>query len=147
MGAPDGLVAALASDLARITYRQLDHWARQGWVRPSVDPGEGRSGRRRYAASDVERMALLRHLAKSGVNMTVAGPVVAAFQIPSRDVVVQWGPVGHDAAALRVIEASDLRDEVTAEGAWVTFDPAAIRARLAGPVAPEQAAATGRRTA
>src|SRR3954453_5708093 len=51
-----GISALDAATLARITYRQLDHWARQGWVRPSLDPGTGRSGRRRYASEDVVRL-------------------------------------------------------------------------------------------
>jgi DNA-binding transcriptional MerR regulator len=144
---PAGLAAALASELAQITYRQLDHWARQGWVRPSVDPGEGRAGRRRYSSGDVERMALLRHLAKSGVNMSVAGPLVAGFGIPVGDVLVQWGPAGQASPTLRVVPAADLRHQATAEGAWVTFDPRAIRARLADSPTADPAAAPERRTA
>jgi hypothetical protein len=133
---PSGIAATTAHQLARITYRQLDHWARQGWVRPSVDPGEGRSGKRLYSAGDVERMCLLRHLAKSRVNMTVAGPLVADFGVPAGDVLVQWGPVGDHEAGLRIVPASELRGQASAEGAWVTFDPAEIRSRLAeGPTA------------
>jgi len=144
---PAGLAASVASELAQITYRQLDHWARQGWVRPSVDPGEGRAGRRRYSSGDIERMALLRHLAKSGVNMSVAGPLVAPFRIPAGDVLIQWGPTGQASPTLRVVAVADLRRQVTAEGCWVPFDPRAIRARLADSLASDRAAATERRTA
>ena len=71
--------------------RQCDHWARRGWVRPSVDPGVGRSGRRLYAASDVVRLDLLRHLAEAKVNTAVAGPMVARLSVPEDDVRILWG--------------------------------------------------------
>src|SRR3954447_985281 len=89
-----GISALDAHALAGITYRQLDHWARQGWVRPSIDAGEGRSGRRLYSATDVVRLDLLRHLAVSRVNAAVAGPHVAELDVPMQDVRVLWGPVG-----------------------------------------------------
>lgn len=132
---PTGIVAADAHGLAGISYRQLDHWARQGWVTPSVDPGEGRSGRRRYSADDVVRLDLLRHLAVSKVNPAAAGPLVARSDVPAGDVRFVWGPVGAkdaDAIGLRVVPAGEALDAVTAAGAWVVYDPAAVRARLAG---------------
>src|SRR4051812_29488125 len=89
-----GISALDAHTLARITYRQLDHWARQGWVRPSLDPGTGRSGRRRYTTEDVVRLDLLRHLAQSRVNAAQAAPQVATFRVPEGDVRILWGPVG-----------------------------------------------------
>src|SRR3954454_21358230 len=80
-----GISALDAHTAAGITYRQLDHWARQGWVTPSIDPGKGRSGRREYSVDDVVRLDLLRHLAQSKVNTAVAGPHVAAFEVPAGD--------------------------------------------------------------
>ncbi len=105
-GIRGGIVAADAHGLAGISYRQLDHWARQGWVTPSVDAGEGRSGRRRYSADDVVRLDLLRHLAVSQVNPAVAGPLVGACEVPAGDVRIVWGPVGAkdpDQVGLRVV--------------------------------------------
>ena len=136
---PDGIVAADAHGLAGISYRQLDHWARQGWVTPSVDQGEGRSGRRRYSADDVVRLDLLRHLAVSKVNPAAAGPLVARCEVPAGDVRFVWGPVGSkdaDRIGLRVVPAGEALDAVEASGAWVVYNPAAVRARLAGAVAP-----------
>ncbi|HMQ25687.1 MAG TPA: MerR family transcriptional regulator [Acidimicrobiales bacterium] len=139
----EGIVAADAHGLAGISYRQLDHWARQGWVTPSVDPGEGRSGRRRYSADDVVRLDLLRHLAVSKVNPAAAGPLVARCDVPAGDVRFVWGPVGAkdaDAIGLRVVPAGEALDAVTAAGAWVVYDPAAVRARMRGTVPPAVAA-------
>lgn len=142
---PPGIVAADAHGLAGISYRQLDHWARQGWVTPSVDPGEGRSGRRRYSADDVVRLDLLRHLAVSKVNPAAAGPLVARCDVPAGDVRFVWGPVGAkdpDAIGLRVVPAGEALDAVTAAGAWVVYDPAGVRARLAGATRPAAEPAT-----
>ena len=151
MGAPAGIVAGDAHELAGISYRQLDHWARQGWVTPSVDAGEGRSGRRRYSADDVVRLDLLRHLAMSRVNPAVAGPLVGDCELPSGDVRIVWGPVGAkdpDQIGLRVVPADDALAAIEAGGAWVVYNPAPLRARLAGsPAAATAASATTARTA
>lgn len=129
-----GIVAGDAHILAGITYRQLDHWARQGWVRPSLDSGEGRSGRRRYAPGDVVRLDLLRHLAESKVNTAMAGPVVAGFEVCDGDVRVLWGPVGSkkpNEPGLRAVTGPEALDRLEEGGAWVVYNPAAVRARIA----------------
>lgn len=134
-GIRGGIVAADAHGLAGISYRQLDHWARQGWVTPSVDAGEGRSGRRRYSADDVVRLDLLRHLAVSRVNPAVAGPLVAACEVPAGDVRIVWGPVGAkdpDHVGLRVVPAAGALAAVETFGAWVVYNPTPLRDRLAG---------------
>ena len=133
--------AADAHTLAGISYRQLDHWARQGWVTPSVDAGEGRSGRRLYTQDDVVRLSLLRHLAQSKVNPAVAGPQVAACEIPSGDIRFVWGPVANKAeAGLQAVRASDALDLLQQPGAWVVFDPTPLRARRSEPVAERRSA-------
>ncbi len=132
--APGGIAAGDAHALAGISYRQLDHWARQGWVTPSVDSGEGRSGRRRYSADDVVRLDLLRHLAVSRVNPAVAGPLVAGCEVPAGDVRVVWGPVGSkdpDLVGLQAVGAGEALAAVEAHGAWVVYNPGPLRARLA----------------
>lgn len=139
-----GILAGDAHAAAGISYRQLDHWARQGWVTPSVDPGEGRSGRRLYSADDVVRLDLLRHLAVSRVSPAVAGPAVAGCAVLPGDVRMVWGPVGEKDPAhtgLRVVTAGDALGVVEAGGAWVVYNPARVRRRLAA-VAPDAAGAS-----
>ena len=141
---PGGIVATDAHFLAGISYRQLDHWARQGWVTPSVDAGEGRSGRRRYSADDVVRLDLLRHLAVSKVNPATAGPLVGACAVPAGDVRIVWGPVGAkdpDRIGLRVVPAGEALTAVEAGGAWVVYNPTPLRDRLAAAPAAEPAPA------
>lgn len=123
-----------AYELAGITYRQLDHWARQGWVRPSVHTGRSRSGRRLYLPSDVIRLNLLRHLARSKVNTTLAGEAVVDFSVPDDESLVVWGPTGvsvsDDEIGLRVVAADRLLEVVEQAGGWVVYNPAALRRRL-----------------
>jgi DNA-binding transcriptional MerR regulator len=134
---PEGIVgisAANAYAAAEITYRQLDHWARQGWVRPSISLGEGRSGKRLYAADDVVRLSLLRHLALSRVNASVVGPMVAELEIPAEDVRVLWGPVGAkhpDEPAFAVVDADQVLAFLDRPGAFVVYDPEHARRRIA----------------
>ena len=121
-----------AHQIARITYRQLDHWARQGWVQPSLDPGRGRSGKRLYSADDVLRLDLLRHLAFSRVNAAVAGPAVAGFHVPDGDVRVLWGPVSskEEAPGLRAAPATEVLEHLEQGGAYVVYNPTDVRVRI-----------------
>jgi DNA-binding transcriptional MerR regulator len=141
--------AADAHQAALISYRQCDHWARKGWVRPSVDPGEGRSGRRLYAPADVIKLHLLRHLAESGVNTSVAGPAVAAFEVPEGDVRVLWGPIGSVEPGLVIVPGDSALARVEQGGGWVVYNPAEASARIAVLTGRPQAAADhdARRTA
>lgn len=120
-----GVPAADAHAIARITYRQLDHWARQGWVRPSLDPGKGRAGRRRYSKTDVVRLDLLRHLASSGVNLTVVGPIVATLDMPLVDLRMVWGPLGtrEEQPRFAAMPPSDIAAVIERRGSWVVYSP------------------------
>lgn len=117
-----------AFGLAGITYRQLDYWARRGWVAPSVEAGTGRPGRRLYSADDVVRLATLGHLGRSGADVGQLGPQVASLELPADDVdyLVVLGP----GLALDVVVADQLRNKVGAAGSRAVFDPARLRREL-----------------
>ncbi len=123
--------ASDAHQAAGITYRQCDHWARKGWVRPSIDPGSGRAGRRQYRWSDVVRLDLLRHLAESKVSTAAAGPAISDLTIPDRDVRILWNLLGGD-EPLQVVDAAAALQLVEAGGAWVVYNPAEVRAKIDG---------------
>jgi len=118
-----------AAELANITYRQLDYWARQGWLTPSVDAGTGRPGRRIYGPDDVVKLAALGHFGRSGADVGRLGPAVAALDLPAEG---DWLLVSSGELAIEVVAAADLRRTVSAPGSRWVFDPAAIRARIAG---------------
>jgi DNA-binding transcriptional MerR regulator len=124
--AVDAIPATEACALAGITYRQLDYWARQRWVRPSVDSGVGRAGRRLYHPADVVRLAALGHFGRAGLDVGKLGPVLAELELPfgSDFLIVS------DGEGVVVVPAEYLRGLFGEPRARVVFDPAALAARL-----------------
>jgi DNA-binding transcriptional MerR regulator len=67
---PAGFSSTAAADLAKITYRQLDHWATTGLVAPSLAPARpGTGNRRRYSFTDVVVMRTAGELRRAGVSL------------------------------------------------------------------------------
>lgn len=54
-----------------VSYRQLDHWATVGAVRPTVQ-ADGSGTARRWSDADAVRVAMLGALRSSGVSLTRA---------------------------------------------------------------------------
>jgi len=137
--------AAQAFELAGITYRQLDYWARRGWVSPSVEAGSGRPGRRLYSPADVIRLAALGHFGRSGVDVGQVGPEMASLTVPETgDHLVVLGP-GLD---VEVVSASELRAHVAVPGTYVVFDPARLYLQMGlGPPVTAQSTLKEARTA
>ncbi|MEA2460660.1 MAG: hypothetical protein QOH90_837 [Actinomycetota bacterium] len=116
-----------AADLAGITYRQLDYWARQGWLQPSVDRGRGRSNRRLYSVDDVIRLAALAHLGRTKADVGALAPLLGALEIADGDVLIVAGPE----PSVATVPASALRDHVATGEPYRVFDPSRLRRRLA----------------
>lgn len=110
----------MAAVAAGISYRQLDHWARRGWVVPS-EVDEVSAGRkvRQYTRLDVARLAALRHLARSGHDIAALGPTVGQLDLEADVLLV--ARVGD--VQLFLVDVDDLVGVVTDEGAWTVFDP------------------------
>jgi hypothetical protein len=127
---PDRVISAPdAAAYAEISYRQLDHWARRGWVVPAGSVGVGRAGRRLYGVNGVLGLAALGHFARSGLDVAKLGPALNALDLPvGTDFVI----VGDDAGELKIVHADQLRYEVGRPGMRAVFDPASLMARLAG---------------
>ncbi|WP_125963406.1 MerR family transcriptional regulator [Bifidobacterium dolichotidis] len=66
---PRGYRGTVASKVAGITYRQLDYWARQGIVEPSLAPSHGSGSRRLYSFKDVVILAVSKRLLDVGINL------------------------------------------------------------------------------
>jgi len=117
-----------AFHLAGITYRQLDYWARRGWVTPSIEAGTGRPGRRLYSPNDVLHLAALGHLGRSGADVGLLGPTMANLDLPegTADYLIVLGADQH----LEVVAAADLRNRVATPGTYVVFDPGPLRRHL-----------------
>ncbi len=64
-----GYRGTVASQVAGITYRQLDYWARKGIVVPSIKASHGSGSRRLYSFKDVVILAVSKRLLDAGVNL------------------------------------------------------------------------------
>jgi hypothetical protein len=141
-----GIPAPDAFRLAGITYRQLDYWARRGWVVPSVEAGTGRPGRRLYSPDDVLRLAALGHLGRSGADVGQLGPQVAGLELPAGD--VDYLVVLGSDLSLEIVPAGELRPRLGTPGSYVVFDPAPLRRQLGlAPAAPARTRLSEARTA
>ena len=58
-----------AQEIAGITYRQLDYWARTNLVQPSVTSAEGSGSRRAYSYGDLLRLRVIKDLLDNGVGL------------------------------------------------------------------------------
>jgi DNA-binding transcriptional MerR regulator len=55
--------------LTGLSARQLDHWDRQGFVRPSAEKASGYGSARRYSFADVVRLRVAARLRAEGVGL------------------------------------------------------------------------------
>src|SRR6476620_6306622 len=60
---------AEAARLTGLTPRQLDHWDRQGFLRPSLERAAGYGSARRYSFADVVRLRVAATLRAAGVGL------------------------------------------------------------------------------
>ena len=58
-----------AQEIAGITYRQLDYWARTGLVQPSVMEAVGSGSRRAYSYGDLLKLRVIKDLLDNGVGL------------------------------------------------------------------------------
>ncbi|AOS62966.1 MerR family transcriptional regulator [Actinoalloteichus hymeniacidonis] len=69
---PDELVGyrgAAACQIAGITYRQLDYWARTGLVGPSIRSAHGSGSQRLYSFKDLLVLKVVKRLLDTGVSL------------------------------------------------------------------------------
>ncbi len=65
----DSFSTAEAARLSSLTPRQLDHWARRGFLCPSVQEASGYGSCRRYSFSDIVKLRVAARLRGSGVGL------------------------------------------------------------------------------
>lgn len=91
-------------ELAGITYRQLDHWARVDLVAPSVTPAHGSGTQRRYSLEDVACLRVVGQLREGARLLAVDSPKCREVV----DVVRRrWPELGADSFVL--LSAADVR--------------------------------------
>lgn len=117
-----------AAEAAQITYRQLDHWVRRGWVQPSVQPGSGRGGRRLYSVDDVLRLAALCHFARSGWQVSALGEQVSAADLKG----AAWLVVSAGPDVMTCADDETLHELITNECTFSVYPLEPLRERLLG---------------
>jgi DNA-binding transcriptional MerR regulator len=70
-----------------ITYRQLDYWARQGLVRPSIADAHGSGTQRSYSFGDLVRLKVIKDLLDAGVKLQTARKAIEYLR---EDLVDDW---------------------------------------------------------
>jgi DNA-binding transcriptional MerR regulator len=58
-----------AARLTGLSSRQLDHWDRKGFLKPSVAAAQGYGSKRRYSFADVVRLRVAARLRAAGVGL------------------------------------------------------------------------------
>ena len=58
-----------AAEIVKISYRQLDYWARTDLIRPSLADAHGSGSRRRYSYRDLIELKLIKTLLDNGIKL------------------------------------------------------------------------------
>ena len=72
MGGPDealGYRVPIACQVAGITYRQLDYWARTKLVEPSIRTARGSGSQRLYSFKDILVLKIVKRLLDTGISL------------------------------------------------------------------------------
>lgn len=64
-----GFRGPVACNLAGITYRQLDYWARTGLVNPEIRGAEGSGTQRLYSFRDLLMLKVVKKLLDAGISL------------------------------------------------------------------------------
>ena len=64
-----GFSSKRTAEIAGITYRQLDYWAREDIVRPSLTKASGSGSRRLYSYRDLLELRVIKTLLDSGIKL------------------------------------------------------------------------------
>ena len=71
-----GFGSMSAVRIAGISYRQLDHWASQGLVRPSLAEAVGSGSRRLYSYNDLVTLRAIKRLLDAGFRLAKVRSII-----------------------------------------------------------------------
>jgi DNA-binding transcriptional MerR regulator len=107
--------------MARVSFRQLDYWARVGTIEP-VRPANGSGSVRRFTGEQVREVAMVGRLRELGVGLDAIDEVLAVVRESAGALVV----ISPD--AVRAVPREDVADAVeAANGAAIVVSPDALR--------------------
>jgi DNA-binding transcriptional MerR regulator len=73
----EGWSGAKTAEIAGITYRQLDYWARTDLIRPSLVDANGSGSRRRYSYKNLLELKIIKRLLDAGIRLEQVREVFA----------------------------------------------------------------------
>jgi len=121
-----------------ITYRQLDYWARQGLVRPSIADARGSGTQRSYSFNDLVRLKVIKNLffvAEPGKVTALVGPSGGGkstiFNLMLRFYEVDGGAVIIDGQNIAAVSRRSLRSQVAYVGQNVFLFRGSVRENIA----------------
>jgi len=94
---PAMTVADAATRIPDLTYRQLDHWIKQGHVRCADGNHPGTGNKRILSGNEVRVVRVLSRLRAAGVEMAQAAAIARWYADPEQESVVraEVGPGVH----------------------------------------------------
>jgi len=97
---PEGFGGKQVLAIVGITYRQLDHWARTGLLRPSLCDAKGSGSRRRYSYDDVVQLKVIKKLLDGGQSLQAARKVIDRLRLEGESVASAQLVIAGDSVAL-----------------------------------------------
>lgn len=128
--ASDTFSGTEAAQIAGITYRRLDYWARTDLIRPSATDASGSGSRRRYTYRDLLELRVVKKLLDAGIRLEAIRAVFDYMrahvdtEIGAAHLVIDGSAVllcdgdelidllRHGQGVLNVLPISGVRDEV-----------------------------------
>lgn len=126
----DSYSGTQAAQIAGISYRRLDYWARTDLVRPSAVDATGSGSRRRYTYRDLLELKVIKKLLDAGIKLEAIRTVFAYMRehvdtdISAAHIVIEGSSVllcdgeelvdvlRHGQGVLNILPLSGVRDEV-----------------------------------
>ncbi len=130
-----------AAQIAGITYRRLDYWARTDLIRPSAADATGSGSRRRYTYRDLLELRVVKKLLDAGIRLEAIRSVFDYMrahvdtEIGAAHLVIDGSTVllcdgdelidvlRHGQGVLNVLPMSGVRDEVDRRIISLSPDP------------------------
>ncbi|HEY6003879.1 MAG TPA: MerR family transcriptional regulator [Anaeromyxobacter sp.] len=130
-----GFSSKIVLELAGITYRQLDYWARTGLVRSSIRQAAGRGSRRVYSFEDLVAFRVVARLLGAGASLQAVRRAVQYLKRHTDRPLSTLALISDGKRVLALTEDPQKMIEATAEGQVViAIDVAPIVRTLQGKV-------------
>lgn len=142
---------AQAAQIAGITYRQLDYWARTNLIRPSLIDAAGSGSRRSYVYRDLLELKVIKNLLDAGIKLEAVREVFSYLRahvdtdivsahivISGKAVVLCQGDqlvdvVRNGQGVLNVLPLANVKSDVDAMIVTIGHNKIAIRSGMSRP--------------